>query len=51
MVTHDLDQAQRLADHIIFLWLGEVIEQGAAAQVFAQPEQPLTRQYLAREIG
>jgi phosphate transport system ATP-binding protein len=51
MVTHDLDQARRLADYVIFLWLGEVVEQGIAVQVFEQPAQELTRAYLEREIG
>jgi phosphate transport system ATP-binding protein len=51
MVTHDLDQARRLADYVIFLWLGEVVEQGIAVQVFEQPAQGLTRAYLEREIG
>jgi phosphate transport system ATP-binding protein len=51
MVTHDLDQAQRLADHVIFLWLGEMVEQGPAGQVFERPAQHLTQAYLEREIG
>jgi phosphate transport system ATP-binding protein len=51
IVTHDLDQAKRLADHVVFLWLGEVVEQGPAGQIFEQPQQQLTRDYLARRIG
>lgn len=51
MVTHDLAQARRIADYVVFLWLGEVIEAGPAAQVFAQPQHPLTVRYLSREIG
>ncbi len=51
LVTHDLDQARRLADYVIFLWLGEVIEQGPADQLFEQPAQDFTRAYLDREIG
>ncbi len=51
MVTHDLDQARRLADNVVFLWLGELIEQGAAAQVFEHPREQLTQAYVAREIG
>jgi ABC-type phosphate transport system ATPase subunit len=27
MVTDDLEQARRVADHVIFLWLGELVEQ------------------------
>jgi len=51
VVTHDLAQARRLGDHVIFLWLGELVEQGTAARVFAQPAQARTQAYLAGEIG
>lgn len=51
MVTHDIDQARRLADHAVFMWLGELIEHGPAAQFFAHPQQALTQAYLNREIG
>lgn len=51
MVTHQIAQARRLADYVIFLWLGELIEHGPAVRFFAQPEKQLTRAYLAREIG
>lgn len=51
MVTHDIDQARRLADHVIFMWLGELVEHGPAHTFFAQPRQELTQAYLARQIG
>jgi phosphate transport system ATP-binding protein len=51
LVTHDIDQAQRLADHVIFMWLGELAEHAPAARFFAQPKQELTQAYLAREVG
>ncbi|MFZ4659270.1 MAG: phosphate ABC transporter ATP-binding protein [Caldilineaceae bacterium] len=51
MVTHDIDQARRLADHVVFMWLGELIEHGPADQFFNHPTQTLTRSYLNREIG
>lgn len=51
MVTHDIDQARRLADYVVFMWLGEVVEHGPANRVFHHPCTPLTRAYLAREIG
>lgn len=46
MVTHTLRQAVRVADHVIFMYLGEVIEQGPAEQVFNHPKEQLTRRYL-----
>lgn len=51
MVTHDIDQARRLADYVAFMWLGELVEYGPAAEFFAAPKQTLTQAYLAREIG
>lgn len=47
MVTHTLHQAIRLADYVIFMYLGEVIEAGDAKQVFEHPSKELTRKYLA----
>ncbi|MDD4971335.1 MAG: phosphate ABC transporter ATP-binding protein [Paludibacter sp.] len=46
MVTHTLRQALRIADHVIFMYLGEVIEAGPADEVFNNPKQELTRKYL-----
>ncbi|BAM01050.1 MULTISPECIES: phosphate ABC transporter ATP-binding protein [Caldilinea] len=51
MVTHDIDQARRLADDVIFMWLGELIEQAPAAQFFSAPQAELTQAYLMRRIG
>lgn len=51
MVTHDIDQARRLADHVAFMWLGELVEHGPAGPFFAHPQKELTQAYLAREIG
>ncbi len=50
-VTHDLAQARRLADHVVFLWLGELVEVGPAAQVFENPREPRTQAYLSGQIG
>lgn len=51
VVTHLLRQAHRLADHIIFLWMGNLVESGPAEQVFNQPEDQRTRAYLSGTIG
>ena len=51
MVTHDIDQARRLADHVVFMWLGELVETSPADAFFAHPKHDLTQAYLAREIG
>jgi len=46
IVTHTLRQAKRLADYVIFMYLGEVVESGPAREVFDSPRQERTRQYL-----
>jgi len=51
VVTHILRQARRIADYIAFLYLGELVEHGPAAEVFASPKDPRTRAYLTGEIS
>jgi len=51
VVTHILRQARRIADHLAFLYLGELVEHGPAAEVFANPRDPRTRAYLTGEIS
>jgi phosphate transport system ATP-binding protein len=46
MVTHTLQQALRVADYVVFMYLGEVIEAGSAKDVFNNPQNDLTRRYL-----
>jgi len=50
-VTHVLRQARRLADYVIFLYLGELIEHGLAETVFTQPSNPRTRAYIEGVFG
>ncbi|MDR1811014.1 MAG: phosphate ABC transporter ATP-binding protein [Prevotella sp.] len=47
LVTHTLRQALRIADHVIFIYLGEVIESGPAKELFNNPKHELTKQYLS----
>ena len=46
VVTHVLRQARRIADNVIFMYLGEVIEQGPATEFFENPKQEKTKLYL-----
>lgn len=46
LVTHTLRQALRIADHVVFMYLGEVIEEGPADIVFNHPKHELTQKYL-----
>ncbi|MDR1864880.1 MAG: phosphate ABC transporter ATP-binding protein [Bacteroidales bacterium] len=47
MVTHTLRQALRIADHVIFMYMGEIIETGSAEEVFNRPQHELTKKYLS----
>jgi len=51
VVTHILRQARRIADYIAFLYLGELVEHGPAADVFAAPKDPRMKAYLTGEIS
>lgn len=46
MVTHTLRQAMRIADYVVFMYEGKVIEQGDAYDVFHNPKEQLTSDYL-----
>ena len=50
VVTHTLRQAKRLADYVIFMYMGEVVEAGHARQVFEDPQQERTRGYLSGQF-
>ena len=47
LVTHTLRQAKRIADHIIFMYLGKIIESGSAEEFFNNPKRQLTKDYLS----
>ncbi|HEY4789301.1 MAG TPA: phosphate ABC transporter ATP-binding protein [Bacteroidales bacterium] len=47
LVTHTLRQAKRIADYIIFMYLGEVIEAGPADEIFNHPQKDLTSEYIS----
>ncbi len=50
IVTHTLRQAKRLADYVAYMYLGEVVESGPAAEVFKHPQHERTRAYLEGQI-
>jgi phosphate transport system ATP-binding protein len=51
VVTHILRQARRMADYVIFLYLGELVEHGPAEQFFSSPQDRKTRAYISGEIS
>jgi ABC-type phosphate transport system ATPase subunit len=47
-VTHNLSQAKRVADDLVFLHQGKIWESGNAVQMFENPCRRETRDYLVR---
>jgi phosphate transport system ATP-binding protein len=51
IVTHNLQQAFRVADHVAFMHLGELVEYGPSEQLFGRPAQQRTRDYVSGAFG
>ncbi len=51
IVTHNLQQARRVADHVAFMHLGELIEYGSSEQIFERPRMQRTRDYISGAFG
>ncbi|HMQ46469.1 MAG TPA: phosphate ABC transporter ATP-binding protein PstB [Saprospiraceae bacterium] len=51
IVTHNMQQAQRVADYTAFMYLGELVEFGETAQIFNEPQMELTRNYVSGHFG
>lgn len=51
MVTHNMQQAQRLSDFSAFMYLGELVEFGATQALFSNASHERTRRYLGGEFG
>jgi polar amino acid transport system ATP-binding protein len=50
MATHELNFARELADWVVFLDQGKIIEEGEPAQFFASPQQSRTKEFLSRRL-
>jgi len=51
IVTHNLQQAYRVADYVAFMYLGELVEYGSAHKIFGSPAQQRTRDYVGGAFG
>jgi phosphate transport system ATP-binding protein len=51
IVTHNLQQAFRVADHVAFMHLGELVEYGTSEQIFERPTMQRTRDYISGAFG
>ncbi|RLP76872.1 amino acid ABC transporter ATP-binding protein [Mycetocola tolaasinivorans] len=50
LATHELQFARTIADRIVFLSAGEIVEQGTPGQILDTPQHPRTRQFVASMI-
>ncbi|MGU3414203.1 ABC transporter ATP-binding protein [Enterobacteriaceae bacterium C34A] len=52
LVTHDIDEALRLADHLVLMDNGEVVQQGTPLSMLTSPENDFVREFFGRsELG
>jgi polar amino acid transport system ATP-binding protein len=46
VVTHEMDFAREVADRVVFMDFGNIVEDGPPGEVFTNPRSPRTRQFL-----
>jgi len=51
IVTHNMQQAGRVSDYTAFLYMGQLIEFGQTTQLFTQPKQKRTEDYITGRFG
>ena len=51
IVTHNMQQAQRISDKVAFMYLGELIEFNTCENIFKHPQQELTKNYVNGHFG
>jgi phosphate transport system ATP-binding protein len=51
IVTHNLQQAFRVADHVAFMYLGELVEYAPASALFHSPREQRTKDYVSGAFG
>jgi phosphate transport system ATP-binding protein len=51
IVTHNLQQAYRIADHVAFMYLGDLVEYSSATALFGSPREKRTQEYVSGAFG
>jgi len=51
MVTHNIQQAARIADRTVFLLMGDLIEEGSTSDLFTNPKDPRTESFISGRFG
>jgi phosphate transport system ATP-binding protein len=51
IVTHNMQQAARVSDYTAFFYMGELVESGLTANIFTNPKQKRTEDYVTGRFG
>lgn len=51
LVTHNIQQAARISDYTAFLWMGELVEYGPTPELFSNPKNRKTEEYISGRLG
>lgn len=51
IVTHNMQQAARVSDYTVYMYLGEMMEMGETDQIFTKPKRRETEEYITGKFG
>ena len=51
IVTHNMQQASRLSDYTAFMYLGDMVEYDKTENIFLNPKEKLTEEYITGRFG
>lgn len=51
IVTHNMQQAARVSDYTVFMYLGEMMEMGETDKIFTNPDRKETEEYITGKFG
>ena len=51
IVTHNMQQAARVSDYTAFMYLGDLVELGHTEELFINPAEKLTEEYITGKFG
>ena len=51
IVTHNMQQAARVSDYTVYMYLGEMMEMGETDKIFTNPERKETEEYITGKFG
>ena len=51
IVTHNMQQAARVSDYTAFMYMGKLIEYGKTSEIFTNPREKRTQDYITGRYG